>query len=172
MFTDFFTIMSNFVATNFYALFNIHVEKSATWLCKTEGGPRLPSARQAGYTKGPSASVHVVIRALWTRNGENRGLVRKVHHLQTHGLTDRQRAPNEVLDVLIFQVLFPLLCSANRLNYLNLIFLLQIFQALFPLLCSANHNPVFPFQIFEVFNTSNIWRRNTIQYYCFLLQIF
>ena len=36
--TDFRAIMSNFVATDVYALFNIHVEKSTTWLCKNEGG--------------------------------------------------------------------------------------------------------------------------------------
>ena len=35
--TDFCTIMSNFVATDVYALFNIYVEKSTTWSCKTEG---------------------------------------------------------------------------------------------------------------------------------------
>ena len=35
---DFCTIMSNFVATDVCALFNIYVEKSATWLCKNEGG--------------------------------------------------------------------------------------------------------------------------------------
>ena len=31
MSTDFRTIMSNFVATDIYTLFNIHVEKSTTW---------------------------------------------------------------------------------------------------------------------------------------------
>ena len=30
--------MSNFVATDVNALFNIYVEKSTTWSCKTEGG--------------------------------------------------------------------------------------------------------------------------------------
>ena len=30
--------MSNFVATDVYALFNIYVEKFATWVCKSEGG--------------------------------------------------------------------------------------------------------------------------------------
>ena len=38
MSTDFCTIMSNFVATDVYALFNIYVKKFATWSCKNKGG--------------------------------------------------------------------------------------------------------------------------------------
>ena len=30
--------MLNFVVTDVYALFNIHVKRSTTWLCKNEGG--------------------------------------------------------------------------------------------------------------------------------------
>ena len=48
--------MWNFVATDVYALFNRHVEKFATWLCKTEGGG---GGSGAVYTMFKNTSVLV-----------------------------------------------------------------------------------------------------------------
>ena len=53
---DFRTIMSNFVATDVYVLFNIYVNKSATWLCKTQCVKKHPIWQRMASLKADIAT--------------------------------------------------------------------------------------------------------------------
>ena len=98
--------MWNLVATDVYALFNSHVEKSTTWSCKTEGGGR----GQGPFTQYVKKNIRF-----------GRGWLPFVSFLQPANLSS-----SFFCDLLRFATLLPPHCVvASGFNYLTTSYLCQ-----------------------------------------------